>query len=202
MNITRADKKTVVEIIALSMYALPGIKWVIGNKPHTHARRMNALADFVFETAFERKGIYLSSDKTGVAVFFRKDSKKYYFKDIWYQFKFALFCTGLKRALEVHRTEAYVSKQRPGGGHYLYFWVFSVHPSARRFGAAASELKDKILAESKLQQLPIYLETSNLQNKRVYERYGFKVYHEWFIPGRNFTLWFMKRESDASEIAG
>jgi len=194
MNITKSDKQTVTEIIVQSMGNLPGIKWIVGDNPRKLSKRLQAFADFVFETAFPRNGIILSSDKKGVAIFFKQNIKKFTLKDYWNRLKFALCCTGITRALEIYKRERYIVNQRPCTKQYFYFWVFSVLPSARGLGTAASELKNIILAESARQKLPIFLETSNPQNKRVYERYGFRVYHEWYVPHRNFTLWFMKRE--------
>ncbi|TAL59572.1 MAG: GNAT family N-acetyltransferase [Bacteroidetes bacterium] len=197
MNITKEDKQTVTDIITQSMGNLPGIKWIVGNNPRTTHKRLRVLADFVFETAFSRNGIFLSSDRKGVAVFFKPEIKKT-FRDYWNQFRFAVRCTGIFHAYEIYRHESYIVKQRPNPGTYLYFWIFGVLPDARGFGAA-TQLKDIILSESQKQQLPIYLETTNPQNRRVYERYGFKVYHEWFVPGRNFTFWFMKRDISISK---
>jgi hypothetical protein len=194
MNITRADKQTVIEIISQSMGELPGIKWIIGDNPRKLSSRIHAMADYLFETAFTHQGIILSSNKKGVAILFRKDIQKSALKDYWNMLKFLLRCTGIRRALEIYKRERYIESQRPCNGKYLHFWVFSVLPSSREFGGAASELKNIIIAKSERQQLPIYLETSNPKNKRVYERYGFKVYHEWYVPHRDFTLWFMKRD--------
>lgn len=190
-NITAADKQTVIEIIAGSMGRLPGIKWIVGDNPRTMEKRLRALADFVFETAFPGDGIYLSSDRKGVAVFFRHEEKKS-LRDIWNLLKFAVRCTGVSRAYRIYKCESYILSKRPPPGTYLYFWIFGVLPSARGNGSAL-ELKDIILSESARQQLPIFLETSHLRNKRVYERYGFEVYHEWQVPGRDFRYWFMRR---------
>ena len=76
---------------------------------------------------------------------------------------------------------------------YLYFWLFVVLPSARG-SQAALELKNVIFKESDRLKLPIYLETTLQKNKRVYERFGFKVYHIWEIEKRDVTMYFMKRE--------
>ena len=193
MKAIKENKQTVIDIIVQSMGNLPGVKWIIGDNPKNVSKRLRALADFVFETAFSRNGIILSEDKKGVAVFYKYNIRKSTLIDYWNQLKFAFKCTGVFRALEIQRREKYIKSQRPSSGEYLYFWIFSVLPSARGKGAGI-ELKDFILAESAKRHLPIYLETSNPQNKRVYERYGFSVYHEWFVPERNFTLWFMKRD--------
>lgn len=194
MNITRTDKPTVTDIIVQSMGELPGVKWLIGDDQRKSSRRLHALADYVFESAFLQKGIILSENKKGVAILCHKNMKPPGPSDLWPRLKFAFRCIGIKRILEIYRRERYICSQRPCNGKYLYFWIFSVLPSSRVFGSAASELKNIILAESDRQQLPIYLETSDPKNKRVYERYGFKVYHEWFVTKRGFTLWFMKRE--------
>lgn len=193
MNITRKDKTTVVEIISRSMNYLPGIKWIIGDNPNKQQKRLTYLAEYIFETAFAQKGIYLSTDRKGVAIMHHKKSNRLSIKGFWNKIKLIYLCIGINRIYEMYYREQYLKRQRPTHEQFLYFWIYSVLPEARGSGAAI-ELKNTIFSEAARQKLPIYLETSNPQNKKVYERYGFHVYHEWYIPHRNFTLWFMSRK--------
>lgn len=198
MNITRSDKNYVVEIIEKSMCHLPGVKWVIGDHPVKGSRRMHNLAEYIFEVAYRRSGIILSKDRNGVAILCRSNATLNWWQELLLKIKFVTLCCGLGRVAEMKERDDYIRSQRPVNREFLYFWVFSVLPGARKFGAAASELKDEILRISDELNMPVYLETSLPQNKRVYERYGFTVYHEWNVKKRGFTLWFMKREPSNS----
>ncbi len=192
MNATRADKQAVIDIIVKSFDHIPGIKWIIGNNGNRE-KRLRAMADFIFEKAFARDGVVLSADRQGVGIYFRFNGKKTSLRDYWNEIKFAFRCIGLARAGEIMNREKYILSQRPADGNYIYYWMFGVKPDARGNGAAR-ELKNLIMEESRNQQLPIYLETTVEKNRRVYERYGFQLYHTWHVEKRNVTIWFMKKE--------
>lgn len=89
-----------------------------------------------------------------------------------------------------------IKKSRPKDNDYLYYWFFGVKNKGRGQGGA-QELKAAIFEESAQKKLSILVETSVNKNKRVYERFGFQVYHFWQNKAENLTLWFMKRPYDA-----
>ncbi len=192
----KADKERAIEIMVSSFDNNPGIDWIIKNSGSRENRKRH-LAEFLFETAVSINGIFLSADRNGIAVFFRFADNKPSLRQAWNKLKLALNCVGLSHALQIMKREKHIRSIRPADGNYLYFWFFGVMPAERgNKGGAGSglELKNEIISESVKRNLPIYLETTILQNKKIYERYGFKVYHEWFVEQRNITLWFMKRE--------
>ena len=73
---------------------------------------------------------------------------------------------------------------------HLYFWFLGVEKGGNK---AVFEIKDQIFQWSEEKKLPILLETSVIRNRKVYERYGFEVYHTWDDSGNGNTLWFMRR---------
>ena len=194
MNVTRKDKTTIIDIISRSMYFLQGIKWIIGDNPNAQNKKMTRLAEYIFETGYSKNGIYLSSDRKGVAIMYPIKSKHVNFRSFWNKVKLIFLCIGVNRIKEMYLRELYLKQHRPSEEDFLYFWVYSVLPESRGSGTAL-ELKNIIFSEAHKLNLPIYLETSRLLNKRVYERYGFQVYHEWHIPKRNLTIWFMSRKN-------
>lgn len=193
MNIKKRMRQKTIDIITKSMKGLPGIEWITGKNPKNIRSKMDELATYVFEVAWKRNGLYLSRDRNGVAILIAQNKKIREKINLLNTLRFVFYCTGLKRALEIHKREQYIQKKHPTHKDYLYFWMFAVLPSARG-SRAAFELKNKIFEESERLSLPIYLETTALKNKNVYERFGFKVYHIWQIEKRNVTMYFMRRE--------
>lgn len=187
-----ADKQLVVAIISNSFDKNPSVNSVIKNDSK-RKERVRSLADYAFETAVKREGIYLSSDMKGVAICYPFNGKKQTIPDYWNQLKLVVKAISIPRTIEILKRESYIKKQRPQSGNYLYFWFFGVLTDARGKGAA-KELKDVLFQESENKQLPIYLETSVLKNKKVYERFGFEAYHSWQMNGEGPVIWFMRRD--------
>ncbi len=188
------DKQRVVHIISSAFDQNPSVNQVIKSDSKRNSR-IKSLAAYAYETAKVRKGVFISSDKNGVALCYRFNQKKEGLNDYLNQLKLVINSISPERVFKILKREAYVKSKRPASGDYLYFWMLGVNEEGRGRGAAR-ELKNLIFSLSKNLQLPIYLETSVPQNKRVYERYGFMVYHIWSIPGENLCMWFMKREAE------
>lgn len=189
---TKTDEALVVDIISESFPNNPSVLSVIKNDSK-EPQRMRSLAKFVFRTALRKDGIYISTDQTGVAVCYRFNGHKETFTDYWNQVKLAFSAIGIERIFKVLKRDKYVKKKRPKSGDFMYFWFFGVSDEGKGRGAAY-ELKEAVLAEAKKHNLPIYLETSIAKNKRVYERYGFEVYHTWDYKSEGITLWFMRSQ--------
>ena len=185
-----SSKKKAVNIITQTFDANPSVNIVIGSKGN-RTKKISRLAYYAFEKAFNRKGVFLSDNKQGVALCFRSDLGSVRFKELIYELRFAAVLP-MSRVLQTLKRESYIKKYRLKCKH-LYFWFFGVQKGADQAGF---ELKNQIFILSKKEQLPILLETSVLRNKVIYERYGFKVYHEWNDSGDGKKLWFMLREPE------
>ena len=143
---------------------------------------------------FNVKGVYLSSDRKGAAICYRYNFKKEGFQDYLYQFRLVVNAIGLTRVFEILRREGYIKSKRPKDGNFLYFWFFGVADDARG-SRSAFQLKDEIFKQATEKGLSIYLETSVEKNKRVYERFGFEVYHIWEKEPET-PLYFMRKQVD------
>lgn len=187
---TRDEEWMVTNIITEAFTDNPSVLAVIKNDWNKE-ERINALALYAYRTAKAREGVHLSADKTAVALCYRYRFKKETIADYLNQLRLVNKAIGWGRLLKLMKRDSYIKKTRPEKDDFLYFWFFGVRPQHRGNGAAL-ELKNKLFSLSEELQLPIYLETSVAQNKRIYERYGFEVYHEWNPPGET-PLWFMRR---------
>jgi len=190
-NGTKEIKQKVMEVITESFDSNPSVNSVIKNDGK-RKQRIKALSDYSFETSLMRDGVYVSCDGEGVALCYKYNLKKESFRDYLNQVKLVVRAISLSRVLSVMKREAYVKSLRPASGEFLYFWFLGVSNKARGTNAAW-ELKEMIFNDADNNKLPIYLETSVEKNKRVYQRFGFEVYHIWESKDLRTTLWFMRR---------
>ena len=190
MKATYKDKATAVKIISASLVNIPSTDWITGNSKRNN-KHFKTLAEYMFDVSLAKKGVHLSSCKTGVLLMFRADEKINPFKLLFCQLKLIHNCIGYWRFLSVIKRESYIKLVRPKENNYLYIWFWGVLPGVRGNGAAI-ELKDFLMNVSKTQGLPILAETTLSKNKKVYERYGFSTYHTWVLKKINLVTWFMK----------
>ena len=169
----------------------PSVNWVVKNDKKRE-RRIKELSRFSFKTALKRDGVYISDDERCIALCYRYNFKKETISDYLNQARLASRAIGLSKIPEVLKRESYIKKLRPKDGNFFYFWFLGALPEGRGQGGA-KEISDRIFKEADEDSLPIYLETSVLKNKRVYERFGFEIYHEWEVKSQGITLWFMRR---------
>lgn len=189
---TPYDEQLVVDLITESFQSNPSVLSAVKNDNKKNTR-IRELARYAFRTAITRNGVYLSSNTDGFAICYQYNKKKNSFIDYLNQIRLILKSVGINKVPSILHRESYINKVRPKSGNYLYFWFYGVN-NLGKGGPSANELKDAVFQESEDKQLPIYLETSVAKNKRVYERYGFQVYHTWNNEKEGITLWFMKRE--------
>ncbi|NQY08785.1 MAG: hypothetical protein HRT71_04625 [Flavobacteriales bacterium] len=185
---TEKDKIDSVSIIADAFDANPSVNLVIGDKG-SRSKKINRLAEYAFIKALNREGAFLSDNKMGTALCYRSNVGASDFKEFISEMRFALSIPVLN-VIRTLKREGYLSKNRFGREHF-YFWFLGVQKGG---GKAGFELKDHLFLLADKEQLSILMETSVERNKVIYERYGFKVYHEWTEFSADKTLWFMKRD--------
>ena len=181
------DKEDSVRIIGITFDANPSVNIVIGDKGN-RKKKIRRLADYAFVKALNRDGAYLSDNKMGTALCFLSDNGSFNLRELYYELRFA-FSIPVVKVIQTLKRESYLKKHRYSEKH-LYFWFLGVQKGG---GEAGFEMKDYLFELSKKEEAPIILETSIERNKLIYERYGFKVYHEWADSGGGKPLWFMIR---------
>jgi len=188
--VTKNDKARVVRIIEESFKGNPSVTWVVKDD-HKKDQRLKALAEYLFDVGFAKKGVYLSTDNNATAIIFRFNNKLNKLVEKYHEARLLIRAIGIKKMFKILHRQAYLKSQKPASGEYLYMWVFGASDEGRGQGGAL-ELKEGIFQLSRDVKLPIYIETTVAQNRMVYERYGFSVYHSWPVPHQGITVWFMK----------
>jgi len=184
------DKERVIQIIEESFNDNYTFNWIIKND-HKKAKRIKALAEYMWNIGMAKKGIYLSPDNEAVAICYKKHNRVNIFKNIYYKFKFLKNVIGFSKIFSILKRQKRLMQQKPSS-NYLYFWLFAASNKGKG-GGGAKNLQKGIYKLSYKENLPIYLETSIRKNKNVYERYGFQTYHKEILKGQPFDTWFMKK---------
>ena len=157
--------------------------------------RYKKLGKFVYNNAVKKNGLYLSSNKEGVAIAYIIDPKKEKksIADFIQELKFAFFISGFKNAITISKRQKYIQKQRPQHEKYIYWEFTGVNPNYQGIDSGVfsmGELRNQIYTEAHKKQLSIYTETAIRKNMIVYRRYGFDIYHEWIMPDST-SMWFL-----------
>jgi hypothetical protein len=188
---TPSDKAAITEIIAQSFLNNPTLNFCIRKK----GRKMNylrAIAEYAFEYAIKRNGVFISDDEKGAAICYHYSQSKQSLHDYWLLLKMIITAFSFRNVLKMNEHDHFIKNQRPADGNYFYFWFFGALPSDTG-PAAASEIKNSIFKIAELLKTPIYAETTIEKNKRVYQRYGFEVYKQWKNHKTGITVWFMRK---------
>jgi len=188
-----------IQIIAEAFKVIPAGDQIVKQDSKKDQRYLK-LAKYVYDNAIKHNGLWLSSNKEGVAVAYVIDPTKKAKKtlsDIIADIKFAIEVSGLKQGLAIMKRQKYIQTQRPQNEKYIY-WEFSgVNPHYRGMDKASfsmAELRDDVYSFAHEQKLDIYTETAIRKNMVVYRRYGFDIYHEWKMPDGK-TMYFLKYDT-------
>lgn len=168
------------------------MEWVIGHA-RNREKAYKALAEYLYDFHRIMDGVHVSSDGTGLMLMYDARRRPPILKAFALRLKLLFRCVGLRRALPVLRRASYIRAHHPKDGRYLHCQYFGVMPGTRGQGAAI-ELKNLLEQKSRELDVPVYLETTQEKNRKVYERYGFKTFHEFVFGNSEFTTWMMKRE--------
>lgn len=193
LNLLKLKKEEVIENVAFLLKEIPTSMEIVKNDSKRD-KRFHYLATHMVEKAIEKNGLIISENGRGIAMLFRTNSKdRNLWKDTVQDLKLANNVTGLKKGLKAMENQKYVKNQRPKEGDYLYCWFWGILPDSRGSddSRTAYEMKNKFYAISKELQLPIYAESRNRRISLAYQRYGFKLFHEWNHPSGD-KMYFLR----------
>jgi ribosomal protein S18 acetylase RimI-like enzyme len=96
-------------------------------------------------------------------------------------------------ALRANRFATDVMRKHPRSPSHWYLYAIGTSTSAQGRGVGSALLRD-MLDRIDEEQAPAYLESSNIRNVPLYERYGFAVVEEIRLGGGGPPMWRMWRE--------
>jgi len=189
-TINASNKQQAIIIASESFKDNPSMNWFL-NKKMNKEKAMQALCLYCIDLAIEKGGAFISDDGCCVCLIYKHNAKMSWLKEIKLNYFFLNTCCGWGNLLKVLKRTKSVKKLR-GTEEHLYGFLLASNKAAGN--ASVIEAKAFMFDLSKSLQLPIYAETCIEQNKKIYERYGFKTYNAYKIPETQNTLWFLKRQ--------
>jgi len=191
------DKNTVINIITECFKDNPGVNYIIGKKKNK-SNRLKALAEYAFDFAYYREGIYLTKNKSGLAICYLLHYKPRKLYDLWLKIKLVTRAIGWSRVHAVLLHMKKMNERRHKDGNYLYFWFMGVTNEGRENIKTAVEIMNYIFKLSISLHATIFAETSVYKNKMIYQRLGFQTYNQLSYPNIPLHIWFMRRSPHLS----
>lgn len=188
---TKNDRIVVEQIIIEAFRDNPNINFMI--RPSADKEKMlKRLAQYVFDFALKREGIFITSDSKGLVICCEQPIKMD-LEDYFNQFKLILGAIKLRNIGNIFHRNAYINSIRPNKEKAIYLWCVALSNTVRGH-TTANEIKNFVFEKATQAQLPIYVETALWKHKIAYERYGFETYHYWESAGYRLKTWFLKKK--------
>lgn len=185
---TYEDETTVVNILSTSFESDPHLKWMLAKSKNPD--KLNILMRYLFHETMQIGDIYMTEDKTAIALWKSEKQEKFTFEYVRRNLGF-LFQIGVKSVLRILTNERFTHTQYPKTGKYRQLYLIGVLPESQGKGYA-SKLMNPVMEEMKKKSIPVYLETANTKNVQIYARKGFKTYNTWFKKG--LELYYMRKK--------
>lgn len=180
------DKAIVTNILEVSFKNDPQVNWYL--EESRNRNKLNILIDYVFEETIRKGEIYISEDNMAAALWNSEKKEEFSLNYILRNLSF-LFRIGLKSTIRILKMLKLTYSQYPKNRSYSHLHLIGVMPEAQGKGLASS-LMNPILAEKKVNKIPVYLETANQKNVEIYKRKGFRIFNT--IQTENPTIYCMR----------
>lgn len=127
-----------------------------------------------------------SEDLTAIAYIYYEErfvSRILYYKDLFFaSFKLVDFLKlipfkDIKRMVKTVRKMSSTWINQSVEGNYIHLDLLAVRKDYRGLGKA-KQLIDYVISEAKIRELPLTLETQNLENTEIYKHFNFEIVEE------------------------
>jgi ribosomal protein S18 acetylase RimI-like enzyme len=111
-------------------------------------------------------------------------------KTVLLDIKFINRVVGFGSIIKMLKWSAMIKKVMPTE-KLMYLWFIGVDPQ-HQYKGIGTQFLTQILKWSENKKLPVYLETSTIENLPWYKKFNFEIYHE---QDMGYPLFFLKREN-------
>ncbi|EHQ27515.1 GNAT family N-acetyltransferase [Mucilaginibacter paludis] len=184
----RTDKLLVTDLLSAAFNDNLSVNF-IARQDEKRKQRIHALMDYSFEVCYRFGMVWLSEDRKACALVLYPHQKKTDLSVIWLDLMLIFKAIGLGGIKKAFDREAKIKAKQPNEP-MVYLWFIGVSPLYQHQGTGSRLLK-QVIAAAKLQNLPVFLETSTERNLPWYKKYGFVEYDTLELT---YTLHFLKHE--------
>lgn len=173
-----SDKHIVVNILSSAFQSNKSVVYAVGNSD----ARMKRLMRYAFDLCFYYGEIFLSEGNEG-CILFISSHRKATLRSTIMDFSLAICTIGLRNIFKIFEREKRIKENHPSFP-FRHLWFIGVSPDCQGSGVG-SRLLTQALSTS---NLPVYLETSVVENIAWYEKFNFKVFQEIHLSYRLYLL--------------
>lgn len=174
------DKKSVVvEILTEAFDTNITVNYIV-KQDKKRVQRIKALMNYAFDMCQQYGHIYLSKDENACALVVYPHKRKFSFQTLYHEIKLCWTVFGLGSVIKILQHESIVRKNYPVK-ELCHLLFLGVKKDEARQGLGTQILR-QVIESHKAISLPVYIETSMKENVPFYERNGFEVYKELYLP--------------------
>ncbi|MET3981948.1 ribosomal protein S18 acetylase RimI-like enzyme [Mucilaginibacter sp. UYP25] len=188
IKVDRNQKPHVVEILISSFEDNQSVNYIV-KQDSERKERIRALMDYSIEMCSVFGAVWLSDDKKACALILYPQQKRTTLKSVCLDLKLIFSAIGLGGIRKALKRETSIKAKQPKAA-MAYLWFIGVNPIYQHSGIGSSLLKE-VIADADQKVIPIFLETSTLQNLPWYKQFGFRIYDELTLT---YTLYFLRRD--------
>lgn len=166
---TPEDKTTVINILSESFEQNKSVLSIVNHR----IELIPKLMAYSFDKAMIFGEVWLNDDSTAALVILKPESGKFSLKSLLLDIRLLLSVIGILRVLEILNRENQIKKRQPKT-EFIHLWYIGVKKAHQGLGLG-SQLLNNFLKLEKIKNLPIYLETSTLENLNFYKSIGFQI---------------------------
>jgi GNAT superfamily N-acetyltransferase len=187
------ERPGVVATVARAFAQDPGWAFILGSE---YERLVADFAGALFDVRLVSQTVWVTDDLAAVAMWDspdRSDAAQGHAKSVWARYRATAGEDACDRLARYNDAVAGASAAES----YWYLGVLATDPERQREGLATA-LMTPILGEADRLGIACCLETSTADNRRFYERRGFKQATEIVLPGGPPTWWLRRAPTPRS----
>ena len=152
-------------------------------------KRVRALVSYSIDVCIMFGELWLADNRQACALILYHNQVCVNRRTIMLDLRFVAKVCGIGGVIKMLRWSAMLKKTMPLKD-IAYLWFIGVNPDSQNKGIG-SQLLTEILARTRELNLPVYIETSTVENLPWYKRFGFEIYNKRNL---GYELFFLKRE--------
>lgn len=181
---TPEDKATVINILSESFEQNKSVLSIVNHRTELIPKLMA----YSFDKAMILGKVWLNDDSTAVLIALSPIKAKFSVNSLLLDIRLLLSVIGISRVLEILNREKEIKKRQPRT-EFIHLWYIGVKKEQQGFGLG-SELLKNFLKLEEIKNLPIYLETSTLENLNFYTNIGFQI-EDKIVDVLPYTLYIL-----------
>lgn len=185
---TRNDKLLITDLLSAAFNDNLSVNYIV-RQDDKRKERIRMLLEYSFEVCYRFGNVWLSEDRKACALVTYPHKSKNFIESTWLDLLLIFRAIGIGGIRKTLDREAKIKAKQPKEP-ITYLWFIGVNPLYQHSGIGSSLLKE-VIADAESKNLPVFLETSTMQNLPWYRRFGFQVYDELTLT---YTLFFLKHE--------